>query len=153
MNYNEFSIEAEVLLYKLNEKGYEPTSVHNGVRKEILKKENKTDWMGRNDRLDEAVGHIMSVDDSTVTFKNKEKDIFKLYLVRGNSPGELVNDVYFSLHHSKKEAFEKFNDAVNEASDEFETWVRINSEFVFDEVGIAYALGMGMEEASEKYGG
>lgn len=152
MNYNEFSIEAEVLLDKLNEKGYEPISVHNGVRKEILTEENRR-VMGHNNRIDEAAEHVMSVDDSTVTFKNKEKDIFKLYLVRGNSPGELVNDVYFSLHRSKKEAFEKFNDAVNEAADDFRTWVRINTRFVFDEVGIAYSLGMDMEEASEKYGG
>ena len=153
MNYNAFPIEAEILLDKLNNHGYEPISVDNGVEVIDLVKENRTDFLGHNARLDEAVMHIMSVDDSHVVFKKPNGVLyFTLYLVRGNSPGELVNDILFDAKAAKGPKV-RFENSVKEAAEEFETWVNINNKFVFDKVGIAYALGMSMEEAAENYGG
>lgn len=153
MNYNPFPIEAEILLNKLNKMGYEPISVDNGVEVIDLVKKNRTDFLGHNARLDEAVSHIMSVDDSTVVFKKPNGVLcFSLYLVRGNSPGELVNDILFDAKAAYGPKV-RFENAVKEAAEEFVTWVNINDAFVFDKVGIAYALGMTLEEAAETYGG
>ena len=152
MNYNAFPIEAEILLDKLNKMGYEPISVDNGVEVIDLVKENRNNLLG-NPRLNEAVMHIMSVDDSHVVFKKPNGVLyFTLYLVRGNSPGELVNDILFDAKAAKGPKV-RFENAVKEAAEEFETWAKINDAFVFDKVGIAYALGMSMEEAAENYGG
>ena len=66
--------------------------------------------------------------------------------------GELVNGILFDAKAALGPKV-RFENAVKEAAEEFVTWVNINDAFVFDKVGIAYALGMTLEEAAEAYGG
>ena len=153
MNYNPFDIEARILINKLNDNGYEPVNVNfwagdSGDMK--LKEKNEKSFLGHNARIEEALDHIMSVDESEVIFTNKKSGhTFSTLLVRGNSPGELVNDIFFNITASE-ELKEAFNDLVKEAAAEFEIWTDLNDKYL-DETGIAYALGMTLEEAAEAY--
>jgi hypothetical protein len=154
MNYNTFDIEALILIGTLNENGYTPTHVntgptpHEGICFTPLKEENKTDWLGKNNREQEAVDLIMSVHSSEVTVENKEGVIFGLSIVRGNNPGELVNRIAWGRGTAKcgTRDFDKFEKVLKTASESFKTWVEINDKYLSN-TGIAIALGADSEEA------
>jgi len=154
MKYNQFDIEALILIGTLNENGYTPTHVntgptpHHGVCYTTLKEENKIDWLGKNNREQETVDHIMSVDASSVTFENKEGVRFTLSIVRGNSPGELVSDIAWGSGTAKcgTRDFDKFDEVLKTASKSFRAWVEINDKYLSN-TGIAIALGADSEEA------
>ena len=145
MNYNKFDIELRHLLDYMNDRNYKPHHIVHVDGEITLNYENKQ-FHSENPLIEQAISIIKTYNKVRLDFIDNDEQIYSVDLILGNSAGKIVNDAYWNNAHNNK--WTSFYNALCRASEEFEIWTDFNDRYCSN-VGIGYALGMDMEEASK----
>ena len=145
MNYNKFDIELRHLLDYMNDRNYSPHNIVHTDGELELWTENKK-FHSHNPLIEQAISIIKSHGIVTLDFIDKQNRIYSIDIILGNAPGKIVHDCYWNNDY--KDEWGRFYNTLCRASEEFEIWTDFNDRYCSN-VGIGYALGMDMEEASK----
>lgn len=148
MKYNQFDIELRHLLDFMNERNFAPHKIDTGEIEITFTQENKK-CDSHNPLIEEAIEQIQENSPSVILeFCDKRKNIYRIDIILGNDPGQLVHDCYWHGSTQMNKDWKRFYDILCHAEEQFVNWSNFNDRYC-DNIGIGYALGLGMEEASK----
>ena len=145
MNYNKFDIELRHLLDYMNDRNYTPHTIVYADGELEFGAENKK-FNSYNPLIEQAINCITPHQIVTLDFIDKQNRIYSINMIFGKDAGQIVNDCYW--RNDYKDEWGCFYNTLCKASKEFQIWTDFNDRYCSN-VGIGYALGMDMDEASK----